>query len=561
VKTFFPVSTLLAVINHQSNPGTNSILSDFVCTILDDFPNIMDQNAQPVAAGGTSTATNAGTLVLPPAFIEDPAEYLTSVSNQQPSRHGLAQIAGAIAKWFVAAAPKSFIDAALKNDEGTAAEERHPVVYVARHYLQAAAVQLQYNNQTTGSIEQEMLKTKYQYEVLEAVGAAAALCTNRAAISSTGILPTLAQLMLNGQVADQVMFLPPVAAAASFRPTLSSNDTSFTSSLSFYPPLQQAGVEFLQCAILAEQYRFAARHVDGTWPRPTNTVNIRTVLRYYYLRGIVHLGCGDYVMAHRCWWTCLAVPAEACCAIMVAAWKKLSLVQPLLDRSRGVSNMYNNRTPSTVSTCFPRSMAVAMTRLFNTGKDKQDEGVLLYTQLGPATETGKIEVVKTLIETHETLLKSDGNYGLAQECMRRVQQNLVWEASQLFSVVSVEQLSLRWTIDQEQISRILLESQVPCRIEDDGMVVFGLEDLNGSETNTSIGVPNGLPPPHNHPPSDSLWTDLSEWMQLLERLQYLDTIISTSSKFQSLTKKEEKGGGDSGESSIMSMVPRAVQDF
>jgi hypothetical protein len=514
----------------------------------------MDQNAQPVAAGSRSTMNNAGILILPPAFTDDPAGYLTFVANQHPSGRGIENIAGAIAKWFVSAAPTSVVDATPSNCEGAAAEETHPAVYVANHYLRAAAVQLQYNNQTTTgrNVGQEMLKTKFQYEVLEAVGAAATLCSNRAAISSTGILATLSQTMVNAQAAARI---------ASVGPSLTLHDTFLTYAASSYRPLEQADVEFLQCAVLAGQYRFAARHVDGSWPRPTETVNIRTVLRYFYLRGIVHFGCGDYILAHRCWWTCLAVPAEACCAIMVAAWKKLSLVQPLLDSSRIDSSMHHSRISNNVSTRFPRSMAKALTRFLTTGKDKKDEAVLLYSQLGPATETCNMELVKNLIETHEALLKSDGNLELAQDCMRRVQHNLVWEASQLFSVVSATQLARRWKIDPEQLLRLLLESEVPCRIEDDGMVVFGLENVNTGETIATDGALNGMPQPYNHPPSNSSWTDLSEWVRLLERLQHLDTSISTSAKFHTLTKKEGKGGGDSSDSSIISMIPRAVQDF
>ena len=131
----------------------------------------------------------------------------------------------------------------------------------------------------------------------QAVGAAASK-SPRIGISTSGILPTLAQIMLNEP--DR---------------------------------LQQAAVEFLQCALLAEQYRYAERLIRGTWPLPNSTVSVKQVLRYYYLRGMIHLGCDDPVLAHRSFWTCLTVPAEANSKIMIEAWKKVVFVQCLLEGS------------------------------------------------------------------------------------------------------------------------------------------------------------------------------------------------------------------------------------
>jgi hypothetical protein len=511
----------------------------------------MDQPPQQVQrSADEENATSGGSNpLLPPAFIEDPASFLTQIASRQPSRRGVSDLAGPVAKWFVSAAPKEFVDASASQGTAAAATpDFHPAVHLASHYLRAAAVQLRENSTFAGDLEQEMAKTRNQYEVLEAVGAAATLCPNRAGIASTGILPTLAQLMLHAQsIADAA---PPAAAAsASSKPSLSSNNSPILAASSAnYPTLQQAGVEFLQCAVLAQHYRYAARVVQGTWPRPTNTVNIKTVLRYYYLRGLVHLGCGDYVMAHRCWWTCLALPAEGCSAIMVAAWKKMALVQPLLDRTRGVANVHyslSNETTNAVTTRFPNSISKAMGQLVMA---RNDDAVLLYTQLGPAAEMSKLDLVETLIQTHEVLLRNDGNYGLAQQCLQRARDNQVWEASQLFSIVSVAQLAQRWEIAPEEVPQRLMDSKVPCQLEDDGMVVFTL----------SIPSDNGdsLPPPANHHDRSS-WVDLSEWMQLLERLQHLEMNITTSSKYHA-SKEMEKGGGKSGGEA---MGPRGVEDF
>mmetsp|Transcript_23004 Transcript_23004/g.42723 ORF Transcript_23004/g.42723 Transcript_23004/m.42723 type:complete len:511 (-) Transcript_23004:308-1840(-) len=507
----------------------------------------MDQ--PPAMEAAAAADANISNLVLPQGFLQDPAVFLTSLASQPPSRQGLAALAGPISKWFIAAAPRTIIS---PED----ASSSHPAAQVAGLYLQAASVQLRDDARAGDDVQQEMATTQHQYETLEAVGAAATLCQSRMAIASSGILPTLAQLMLHSQTAADAV--PPEATASSnsSRPSLSSAESVFspTSSASF-PPLQQVSVEFLQCCIIAEHHRYAERFIRGTWPRPSNTVNIRTVLRYYYLRGIVHMGCGDYAMAHRCWWTCLSVPAEICSTIMIHAWKKLSLVQPLLDRSRGTNSLYHDKSSSSsqkATTRFPACMAKCMARMLTSGKESKDEAVMLYTQLGPAAEMGNVELVRSLIQTHESLLKKDGNYGLALVCLKRAQGIQVWQAARLFSIVSMTQLAQRWKILPEQVPQRLIDSEVPCRLEDDGMVVFALNDAsddNNSNNSMFHGAHTGLPQPINDPSTSSPWIDLSEWMQLLERMQRLDAGISTSSKYHAL-KKEEKSSSAGEASSI-----------
>jgi PCI domain len=93
--------------------------------------------------------------------------------------------------------------------------------------------------------------------------------------------------------------------------------------------LTQFQVEFCQVALLAGQYRYAHRCLKDQWPRPTQTISVRHVLRYFLLRGMIHMGCNDWKNAIRCFWTVLSVPADIVSALAVAAWKKLVLIQCL----------------------------------------------------------------------------------------------------------------------------------------------------------------------------------------------------------------------------------------
>jgi len=119
--------------------------------------------------------------------------------------------------------------------------------------------------------------------------------------------------------------------------------------------LNHVQVEFVQVALLSGQYRFAARALEGHWPRPASAtaVSVRHVLRYYLLRGKIHAGCNDYTVAVRCFWTCLNVPSDICSALAINAWKQLVLIQclqmedddytPMLPSSSRDSNSMGGR--------------------------------------------------------------------------------------------------------------------------------------------------------------------------------------------------------------------------
>lgn len=83
---------------------------------------------------------------LPPAFSQDPAAYLASVAAQSTSRQALSQLAGSVAAWIA------------NPPEGSS--------NLAFLYLQAASKQL-IGDVKVGDVEQEMMRTQQQHEILE----------------------------------------------------------------------------------------------------------------------------------------------------------------------------------------------------------------------------------------------------------------------------------------------------------------------------------------------------------------------------------------------------------
>lgn len=436
----------------------------------------------PVTAAAPESTTDQ--ILLPSAFVEDPAGFLALVASQPTSRHGLAQLSGPVASWFAAL---------------SAGSEQ-----VANVYLQAAAVQLR-DIGKVGDVEQEMQRTQQHYEVLEAVCIAAAQCVSRRmAVTSSGILATLAHI-----------------------------------SMSNVNELHHAQVAFLQCALLAEQYRYASRLIEGTWPRPNSTVSVKLVLRYYYLRGMIHLGCNDYVMSHRCFWTCLSVPAEVCSKIMIEAWKKMILVQCLLGEFTAPA------LPKSVPSCLTRLLSSSKESPLDFSGTKRPRGqpqssavqpINCYMDLAEAfysRDRTKFEA----IQAEQTItFNADGNFGLIKQCHSQLLHKQLEHFSKLYSVVPLTKLADLLTISVDQVARTLCQSQVLCEIQDDGMVVF-------SESTTSSPAPT---------------VDLLEWMHLLERVRNLDVDIVTTAKYHSLLRKESSSGDTT---KTVAAGPRGVEDF
>ncbi len=110
-----------------------------------------------------------------------------------------------------------------------------------------------------------------------------------------------------------------------------------------------AHVEFLQCCILASQYRYAQRHFhkytnldDGSESASANNTGVSNFqivsgessskktelfLRYHYLRGVIFFASNDVQSAISEWNHCISAPSMTVSQITVDAWKKMVLAK------------------------------------------------------------------------------------------------------------------------------------------------------------------------------------------------------------------------------------------
>lgn len=355
--------------------------------------------------------------------------------------------------------------------------------------------------------------------------------------------------------------------------------------------LQQASVEFLQCCLLAEQYRYAARLIDGTWPRPTGwprpieVVSVKQVLRYYYLRGMIHLGCNDLDLAHRCFWTCLCIPAEVCSKIAIEAWKKLVLVQCLLhDGSAGSSGI---TLPKSMPNCLARAFASFLEenplarqqqqflqqqqqeqqqqfasfprqqpplpqqyqqQQQNQGRMTQSQSttnpIACYKHLAKAFFDRDKVSMERLERENMTTFTEDGNLGLVHQCQSHLVNCQVAHLARMYSVVPLSKIAQTLGVeDESQMIAILCRSKVPCQIADNGMVQF--DDTDGRMISTTTATTTSA--------TKSL-ASISEWMQLMEKVQKLDVAIATNSKYHALMRK------DTSAEKTAATGPRGVED-
>eukprot|EP00977_Amphora_coffeiformis_P002037 scaffold381_cov178-Amphora_coffeaeformis.AAC.26 len=496
-------------------------------------------------------------------FTENPTRYLASLLQLAPSREAAGRLGGTVAGSIGDTASKVaalYVQAAARHLPATA--------FVT---TTAAAAGAAANNIKGPEVELEMKNTQLVLEIVEAVGHAVTLCQPRSVIAQSGILPVLGNLM-------------PAAST-----------TSLTSP---GPALAAVHVEFLQACIYAEQYAYAERSIRGTWPRPNASTSVRQVLRYFYLRGVVHLGCDQHALAVRCFRTCLCVPAEVVSAIAVAAWKKLVLVQCLLQVDQSANQTKPTTLPEPTPSCVSRYIQGAITESaakaaknssraagggspasvaapenasatilhlvdnLETGESTSSRerapkypslGVAVYAAIVKAFVDMDIAASQQQLSAHERLLAADGNTGLAHQVAWALPRRQLVSWSRVYSSISLQALAQLLNVTVPDLSQLLIQvalaKEWPIQVSVDGhMVTF--PRIGPQITMTS---------------SSSADNTMEELVTLAKLVQKMDATLSASSRFASLARKESSSGVGGGDSSRggggAPPGPRGVEDI
>lgn len=265
---------------------------------------------------------------------------------------------------------------------------------------------------------------------------------------------------------------------------------------------------FVDAAIGSKQYQAAEQHIRNSWPTPNHaTLSAKDVLRYYYLRGILHMGCCNWTMAMRCFTTCICFPSKnVVSAISVAAWKKYVLLQCLVKGDCvgfKVKTMYDTM-PSTLVRLLQESASSRFqkTSIAESTVEMSDRDVLSAEQQAPtgaavlnAYTTLTTAVAETDREAFDAIMNGpqrqwfelDGNLGLVQRVDAILLRRQLYKMGGVFSAISTQQLAQELGMPLDQVP--LLLSQVRAdrlwdvKIEGEYVVLPGYNPRSNSKVN------------------------------------------------------------------------------
>jgi hypothetical protein len=264
--------------------------------------------------------------------------------------------------------------------------------------------------------------------------------------------------------------------------------------------ISDVSIEFLQCALLAGHYRFAARILRDDWPLPSKSnYSLESILRYYYLRGLVYTGCHDWYMALRCFTTVLMVPTDNVVSqIVMDAWTKWVILRCLVWNA---SILPESSSPSLAE--LPPGASFVFSRYCSTRMDHKR--FKPYFKI--AKSCNNLPVMRQIFTEHSNIWKLDGTTGLIQQLLMELEFRVIHHMASIYSNLPLSLLANRIQTSEEETRQIL--RQVP-------NLQHTIQD--GTVTLTLI--------------YDDSETAIQDLVELTHRLRKVDVKFSNSSRYQ-----------------------------
>lgn len=311
-----------------------------------------------------------------------------------------------------------------------------------------------------------------------------------------------------------------------------------------------AQIEFLQCCILASQYRYALNNMPtALHMHHTDHNSSMDYLRFHYLKGIIYYGNDLLHDAIQEFNAVIQTPAMDISHIMISAWKKLILVKCTLEKKHVLK--------------LPNGTSQVVVRYFKGYSSL--ESLEVYRILGEKFSSMNLNTWKALVRQYQNVLQADGNWGMVQRLGSVLEKRVVHTTEHVYSCIPIERLAQKLNMSTEECVEYLVHVTMHQQRDekrsstttptDDAVVKFTFDQEEGVVYFDSDDK------------GPSLENNIQECMELVKKIKELDVKLASSSKYQMNAMKatvasEGKSGSGAIESAIESGdASKSVIDF
>ena len=338
--------------------------------------------------------------------------------------------------------------------------------------------------------------------------------------------------------------------------------------------LTSMDTDALQLCVLGGAYPMAVRHVvdlDVMLVDPRHSfLAAEDYLRWWYYAGLAHCGVKQWGAAADCFLTCVTTPATVLSAVVVAAYKKLSLVS-LLAHGRKVS------LPPHTATVVSRGLkSSGMSNSSGSSVNDEPAMVAAAKPTGPGGGGGSpysteaYEAIATKFEANDTdgllaecekskvALAKDASWGLAMQVTKALTQRRIARLATCFLTLSLADVAAQAGLkngapeaEAELLAMIRAGTLVASIDQRSGMVTFPDDSDGGSSSRTSRSNRDAAAAADARATATKLETMTRACVALGARVEALDVEMSQSPAFLKRDTGAARGGGGGGSAAFM----------